>query len=225
MKDLNEGKVQQWMGLIMIGSFCWVTYFNFQGFFFKVVSMFTALPFWWVLIVLPLFAMAVVWSISLGECEIKELEQQVQKNKRTMVRGERCLRLIHYDIQQIPHLQFYYYCTDLLRLLDYKEVKVVCDEVKDIIAINPSGEIIYIKCFTGNNQHCINQKIIEDFHQAMTADEVTQGLFLTTASFSISTLELANRYHIKCMDGKDLNELIEFVTREGKEQLKESMLG
>ena len=72
MKDLNEGKVQQWMGLIMLSSFGWVTYFNFQGFFLKMLDSFMLLPFWWFLLVLPLFAMSIVWSISLGEDEIKE---------------------------------------------------------------------------------------------------------------------------------------------------------
>ncbi|MEE0881078.1 MAG: hypothetical protein UIL36_05680 [Turicibacter sp.] len=67
MKDLNEGKVQQWMGLIMLSSFAWVTYFNFQGFFLKMVDSFMLLPFWWFLLILPLFAMSIVWSISLGE--------------------------------------------------------------------------------------------------------------------------------------------------------------
>ena len=44
MKDLNEGKVQQWMGYIMIGCFCWITYFNFQVFFLKIVQLLQNIP-------------------------------------------------------------------------------------------------------------------------------------------------------------------------------------
>ena len=124
MKDLNSGKVQQWLGLIMLSSFGWVTYFNFQGFFLKMVDSFMLLPFWWFLLILPLFAMSIVWSISLGEDEIKELERNVQKNQRNMIKRERYFRLIHTDIEQISSTQFYYYCADILKLLNYKEVKI-----------------------------------------------------------------------------------------------------
>ncbi|MBQ4164360.1 MAG: hypothetical protein IJD87_04700, partial [Turicibacter sp.] len=136
MKDLNEGKVQHWMGVIMLSSFAWVTYFNFQGFFLKIVDSFMLLPFWWFLLVLPLFAMSIVWSISLGEDEIKELERNVQKNQRNMIRRERYFRLMHTDIEQISSIQFYYYCADVLKLLNYKGVKIVDEKEKDIIAFD-----------------------------------------------------------------------------------------
>lgn len=214
MKDLTANKVQQWMSLIMIGCFCWVTYFNFQGFFLKMIEMFVALPLWWFLIVLPLFAMAVIWSISLGEREIKELEKQVQKNQKVMTRRERCLRLIHYDIKQIPYAQFNYYCADVLRLLGYHEVRVICNGAKDMIALNPNGDQVYIKCVATKEEQFISQSMIEDFYANMLSDKISQGLFMTTVSFSPSAVKRAQECQIKCMDGQDLNELILLVTRE-----------
>lgn len=222
MKDLNEGKVQQWMGYIMIGCFCWITYFNFQGFFMKIVEMFAALPFWWFLIVLPLFAMSVVWSIGLGEQEIKALEEQVQKNQQMMAQRERCLRLIHYDVQQIPPLQFEYYCADLLRLLGYQEVKVT--KSKRISALTSEGNRVYIECKYKNLDPYIEQDTLENFHLAMVHDEISEGLFITTSSFSQSALEWVKDFKITCIDGNTLSELILFATRESWEQLKEYSL-
>lgn len=222
MKDLNEGKVQQWMGYIMIGCFCWVTYFNFQGFFRGIVDMFASLPFWWFLIVLPLFAMSVVWSISLGEQEIKALEEQVQKNQQMMAQRERCLRLIHYDVRQISPLQFEYYCADLLRLLGYQEVKVM--NPKRISAMTSDGNRMYIECQPKKSDHLIEQHMLENLHSVMVHDKVSQGIFITTASFSQSALEWVKDCNITCIDGNTLSELILFATRESREQLKEYRL-
>ena len=33
MKDLNENKVERWLGFIIMGCFAWATYFHFQRFF------------------------------------------------------------------------------------------------------------------------------------------------------------------------------------------------
>lgn len=222
MKDLNEGKVQQWMGYIMIGCFCWITYFNFQGFFMKIVDMFAALPFWWFLIVLPLFAMSVVWSISLGEQEIKALEEQVQKNQKVMIQRERCLRLIHYDVQQISPIQFEYYCADLLRLLGYQEVKVM--KSRRISAWTSDGNRVYIECRQKKSDDSVEQDLLENLHSEMVQDEVNEGIFITTSSFSPLALEWVKDCKMTCIDGNALSELILFVTRESREQLKEYSL-
>lgn len=222
MKDLNEGKVQQWMSYIMIGCFCWITYFNFQGFFMKIVDMFTALPFWWFLIVLPLFAMSVIWSISLGEQEIKALEEQVQKNQKVMAQRERCLRLIHYDVQQISQLQFEYYCADLLRLLGYQEVKVT--KSRRISARTSDGNCVYIECRQKQSDDPVEQDLLEKLHSAMVHDEVNEGIFITTSSFSPLALEWVKDYKMTCIDGHTLSELNLFATRESREQLKEYSL-
>ena len=222
MKDLNEGKVQQWLGYMMSGCFCWITYFNFQGFFRGIVDMFAALPFWWFLIVLPLFAMSVVWSISLGEQEIKALEEQVQKNQQMMAQRERCLRLIHYDVQQIPPLQFEYYCADLLRLLGYQEVKVT--KSKRISALTSEGNRVYIGCKQKKSDDLIEQHMLENFHSVMIRDEVSEGIFITTSSFSQQAIEWVKECNITCIDGNTLSELILFATRESREQLKKYSL-
>ena len=69
MNDLNEGKVLKLMSYIMLGLFAWVTYFNFQEVFIRMVELFESLPMWWYLLVLVLFAVSVVWSFSRGEDE------------------------------------------------------------------------------------------------------------------------------------------------------------
>lgn len=222
MKDLNEGKVQQWLGYIMIGCFCWITYFNFQGFFLKVVDIFAALPFWWFLIVLPLFAMSVIWSISLDEQEIKALEEQVKNNQRMMAQRERCLRLIHYDVQQVSPIQFGFYCADLLRLLSYEEVKVT--KTNRIRALTPEGNRIYIECKYDNLDHFLEQETIENLHSTMVQDEVNEGIVITNSFFSQVALEWAKECNIICIDRNALSDLILFATREGRESLENHML-
>ena len=205
MKDLNEGKVQQWMGLIMLSSFGWVTYFNFQGFFLKMVDSFMLLPFWWFLLILPLFAMSIVWSISLGEDEIKELERNVQKNQRNMIKRERYFRLIHTDIEQISSTQFYYYCADILKLLNYQAVKIIDEKEKDIIAFDTAQNIVYIKC----SSKIVDKQLIEAFHDTLIKDNITQGILMTSTTFRADELQLARSYNIKYIDKSNLNELIQ----------------
>lgn len=215
MKDLNEGKVQQWMGLIMLSSFGWVTYFNFQGFFLKMVDSFMLLPFWWFLLILPLFAMSIVWSISLGEDEIKELERNVQKNQRNMIRRERYFRLMHTDIEQISSTQFYYYCADILKLLNYKEVKIVDEKEKDIIVFDINEDIVYIKC----SSIVVDKQLIEAFHDTLIKDNINQGILMIASTFREDELELAKSYHIKCIDKNDLTELIKLSMSDRKESI------
>lgn len=222
MKELNEEKVGRWLGYIMIGCFCWMTYFNFQVFFLNVVDMFASLPLWWFLIVLPLFAMSVVWSISLGEEEIKELEEQIQENQQIMAHRERCLRLIHYEIQQIPPLQFVYYCSDLLRLLGYQEVKFMKD--RRMSAFTMDGNLIYVECQCKNLDQYIEQERIEKLQLAMSDDDVSEGMFITTSSFSQEAIERAKASNIICVDKGSLSELILFATRESRKYLEEYTL-
>ena len=215
MKDLNEGKVQQWMGLIMLSSFGWVTYFNFQGFFLKMVDSFMLLPFWWFLLILPLFAMSIVWSISLGEDEIKELERNVQKNQRNMIKRERYFRLIHTDIEQISSTQFYYYCADILKLLNYQAVKIVDEKEKDIIAFDTAQNMVYIKCLS----EIVDKQLIEAFHDTLVKDSINQGILMTSTTFRADELQLVKSYHIKCIDKTDFTELIKLSMSDRKESI------
>ena len=206
MKDWNESKVHQWLAYIMIGSFCWITYFNFQGFFSKVVDLFATLPFWWFLIVLPIFAVSIVWSINLSEEEIQSLEEENQKTQQLMLKRERCIRLLHYEIDQIPPLQFVYYCSDLLRLLDYKEVRVIKN--RRISALSSDGRRVYIECQCKDVTQMIEQKMLERFKLAMTDDHVQDGIFITTSSFSPLAVEWAEATNITCIDKQTLSQLI-----------------
>ena len=215
MKDLNEGKVQQWMGLIMLSSFGWVTYFNFQGFFLKMVDSFMLLPFWWFLLILPLFAMSIVWSISLGEDEIKELERNVQKNQRNMIKRERYFRLIHTDIEQISSTQFYYYCADILKLLNYQAVKIIDEKEKDIIAFDTAQNIVYIKCLS----EIVDKQLIEEFHDILMKDNITQGILMISTTFRADELQLVKSYHIKCIDKTDFTELIKLSMGDRRESI------
>ena len=215
MKDLNEGKVQQWMGLIMLSSFAWVTYFNFQGFFLKMVDSFMLLPFWWFLLILPLFAMSIVWSISLGEDEIKELERNVQKNQRNMIKRERYFRLIHTDIEQISSTQFYYYCADILKLLNYQAVKIVDEKEKDIIAFDTAQNMVYIKCLS----EIVDKQLIEAFHDTLVKDSINQGILMTSTTFRADELQLVKSYHIKCIDKTDFTELIKLSMGDRRESI------
>ncbi|MDO4925581.1 MAG: restriction endonuclease [Turicibacter sp.] len=227
MKDLNENKVERWLSLIMICCFAWVTYFYFQNFFIGIVEAFAALPFWWFLMVLPLFAMSVVWSINLGEYEIKELEKKVRNNQKVMTERERCLRLMHYNIQQIPPIQFVAYCADLLRLLEYGDVKIdrlASNVGKGIRAITPLGNQVYIECQHHMFKQVINEEMIQTLYAAMLENDIKEGLFITASSFTPAAIDWAKAHQIKCVDGQALNELVMFATREGREQLTKEIL-
>lgn len=204
MNDLNEGKIQQWMGIIMLSLFAWVTYFNFQGFFIKIVEAFIALPFWWFLLILPLFSISILWSINLGEDEIKELKRNVEKNQRKMIRRERYFRLVHTDIEQLSSTQFHYYCTDILKLTDYQEIKIVAEKEKDIIAFNKSKEMVYIKCLS----KVVDKALIEEFHDVLIKDNITQGILITSTAIKADELQLAKSYNISCIDKNDLKMLV-----------------
>lgn len=161
MNDLNEGKVLKLMSYIMLGLFAWVTYFNFQGVFIRMVELFESLPMWWYLLVLVLFAVSVVWSISRGEEEIHQIEEEMNQAKQSLVRSERCLRLLQYEVKDIPAFQFSFYCADLLRMLDYQEVRV--KNYKFIRAINEVGEKVYIECLVKEAGESVNKDDLSPF--------------------------------------------------------------
>ncbi|MCI8702126.1 MAG: restriction endonuclease [Turicibacter sp.] len=218
MNDLNEGKVLKLMSYIMLGLFAWVTYFNFQGVFIRMVELFESLPMWWYLLVLVLFAVSVVWSISRGEEEIHQIEEEMNQAKQSLVRSERCLRLLQYEVKDIPTFQFSFYCADLLRMLDYQEVRV--KNYKFIRAINEVGEKVYIGCFVKEAGESVNKDDLSPLLHTMKRDDVFRGLIMTIAPLSPEVRELAKKYHILCLDDQAIQEIISFVTREGAEMLE-----
>ena len=227
MKDLNENKVEHWLGVIIMGCFAWATYFHFQRFFIKFVEAFANLPLWWFLIVFPLFAMSVVWAINLEDSQMKELETNIRYNQKIMTDYERCLRLMHYDIKQVPSIQFRAYCADLLRLMQYKDVRIdqigLSDE-RGISAITPSGNKSYIVCQHNRLDEVITEEMIQGLHEVMLTSDIKEGLFITTTSFTSAALDLAKDYQINCIDGEGLDELIILAIREAQDPLIRQML-
>lgn len=217
MNDLNEGKVIKLIGYIMLCFFAWVTYFNFQGVFIKIIELFETLPLWWYLLMMLLFALAVVWSINLGEEEISHLEEETQKDRQLIVHRERCLRLLQYEVGEIPDFQFSFYCADLLRMLHYKEVRV--KNYQSIRAKNQDGVFVYVKCLMKEAGESVEEKDLTSLIQSMERNRIPLGLVMTLSPVPLEVLNVARKHQILCLDHQALKELISYVTREGVEML------
>ena len=217
MNDLNEGKVIKLIGYMMLCFFAWITYFNFQGVFIKVIELFETLPLWWYLLMMLLFAIAVVWSINLGEEEISHLEEENMRDRQLMSQHERCLRLLQYEVGEIPDFQFSFYCADLLRMLHYKEVKV--KNYQSIQAKNQEGIPVYVRCLTKETGESVEEKDLTALIQSMERNRIPLGLVMTLSPVPLEVRQVARKYHILCLDQQALKEMISYVTQEGVEML------
>lgn len=217
VNNSSQQRVQKQMLWIMIGCFLWVTYFNFQGFFKGIFSYFTALPTWWLLVVLPIFGLAVIWSIHRGDKEIKEAEASWIESQRRFVEIERQFRLIKTNFLKISSPQFIYYCSDLLKVLGYQNVELL--SVNSMLqAINPSGDKIMVYCLHGTEDLLFDKEAIKTLVAMMAEQNIQVGLFMTTADVGDEAREFAKEHGIQCYNGMAISKLVWLAIEEYKEK-------
>lgn len=209
--------VKKQMVWIMTGCFLWVTYFNFQGFFQGIFHYFKVLPSWWLLVIIPLFGMAIIWSIHKDELEIKEAEASWMESQRRILEIERQFRLIKSNFDKMSSLQFTYYCADLLRALGYQQVEFM-SLANTLKVVDPLGKECVVSCVHGLEEINEMTSKIENLTRFMQELEFPQGLLMTSSDLTEQTQSFAMQHHIKCYNGIAISKLVWLAIEEYKEK-------
>ena len=213
----SQERVNKQIFYMMVGSFILVTLINFQSFFIGIIRYFCLLPSWWLLIVLPLFGMAVVYSINRGEYEIKMAEEQILGKQQRIIEIERQFRLIKSDLLTLSPIQFTYYCVDLLKALGYQEVEVHTKQCQ-IRGINPDGEQICVFCIHTVEKLQLDEQVIQLLKDRLVDEGIEKGLIMTISDFTSDALVCATQNEMECYNGAAISKLVWFVVEEYKEK-------
>ena len=213
----SQERVNRQIFYMMVGSFILVTLINFQSFFIGIIRYFCLLPSWWLLIVLPLFGMAVVYSINRGEYEIKMAEEELLGKQQRIIEIERQFRLIKSDLFTLSPIQFTYYCADLLRALGYQEVKVHTKQCR-IRGINPDGEQLCVFCIHIVEKLQLDEQLIELLKDRLVDEGIEKGLIMTTSDFTSDALACAKQNEMECYNGAAISKLVWLAVEEYKEK-------
>ena len=217
VNNSSAERVQKQMVLIMAGCFLWITYFIFQDFFKGIYHYFAVIPSWWLLVIGPLFGVAVLWSIHRDELAIKEAEANWVDSQRRFAEIELQFRLIKSNFFKMSAVQFVYYCADLLRALGYQRVELVSEE-NVLQVIDPSGRSMLVYCLHGSEGIEYDETAIQTLKEKMARSHLEAGLFMTCANLTEVTTEIATQHNIKCYNGTAISKLVWLVIEESKEK-------
>lgn len=208
MDDLTAQKVNKWLFWLMITFFIGVTYLNFRVLFHGIARMLWMLPFWLLLTLVVLMILLIIYLINKGEREINELETSLSDHQIKLLEMERKIRLVRQDLNQISNVGFKYYCADLLRTLDYQEVKVILNQdMIDIEATQENGTLVYVKCALASGEILRHQ--MHKLHYKMLQDGIKKGIVLTNNEFSEEEQHWASTFKIEYLNGEKLIGIVE----------------
>jgi|GEM_PF-1935593 len=206
MQELTTDKVNRWLFWIIIAFFILVTYLNFQMLFGQMAQILLSLPSWFLLMTGVVVIVLMIHFINQVEREITHLERELFEQQGMLMEMERLFRLVKQDLTQISPREFKYYCVNILKAQGYEEVKVVTDQVPvDITALDFEGKKTYIKCVSTSLE--ILREEIHKLHYKMLQDGVEQGIVLTNGPVNEEEESWASTFKIKCLNGKNLNQI------------------
>lgn len=101
---------------------------------------------------------------------------------------------------------FEFYCADLFKRLGYKSqvTKATADGGKDIILKSKTGTTyVEVKHYSGS----VGRPIAQKLKGAMSADNVNNGIIITTGYFTNECIQYCRQVGILCYDLKDILQL------------------
>lgn len=107
--------------------------------------------------------------------------------------------------------EFEHAVADLLRPLGFTEIRVVGgvnDYGVDVLCRDSGGNLVAIQCKRYQPDNDISSSAVQTFMGGMVAHEATQGIMVTTSSFSGPARELAASQDIRLIDGVELSALL-----------------
>lgn len=104
------------------------------------------------------------------------------------------LKLLSDAIDGLDGFEFENFCTYMFKLggLNAKVTKRTNDGGKDIILKDKNG-IVYVECKHYAEENKITVNLIHKLISACTVDNVTRAIFITTSTYTSSSIELAKK--------------------------------
>lgn len=214
MNELTAHKINKWLFWLICASFVILTYMNFKSFFNRLLWALLQLPFWFLLTGAALMGLLLIRWVESSEKALKGLEGKLQREQRELMEMELRFRLVRQELDKISPGGFVHYCSDILRVLRFTEIKPLPEKKGkvDLTAVNRQQEPIYIKCVQGSPETARSQ--IHQLYYEMLQDGVGQGLVLTDSTFCDETKSWASTFKIQCMNGKSLSRVVEALIEE-----------
>ena len=207
MEELTAQKVNKCLFWVMISFFLMITYLNFHMFFHQIVQFLVNLPFWFLLTASLLIIFLTLHLIHMNEYEIKALESSLSDKQMRLMEMERKMRLINQDLKEVSPKGFKFYCADILKANNYREVKIGNHEGVDIEAINPEGIKIYAKCFSASIENSRDQ--IHQLYYKMLQEGITKGIILSYMPFTEEEENWAAAFNIEYFHGKKIDQVVQ----------------
>jgi restriction system protein len=117
------------------------------------------------------------------------------------------------DLLALTPRQFELAVATLLRDLGYRNVRHIGragDLCADVVAVTPDGMDIVVQCKRHAPGTRLGSPEIQKFIGMMTVHHrVPRGIFITTAEFSASAIDLARQHPITLWNGRDLSIILE----------------
>ncbi len=123
---------------------------------------------------------------------------------------ERLKRLTLERLKSMDPKEFEYAVADMLRAMDYKDVRVVGgsgDLAVDITAKRGKDKVV-IQCKRYTGKKVTSPELQMFIGMMLTEYKATKGIYVTTSSFTQDAVELARRHGIELWDGDRLAEVI-----------------
>lgn len=113
-------------------------------------------------------------------------------------------------INKLTPFEFEDYIAKLLKELGYENIVQTPyqnDGGKDIIC-DYQGSKVFIECKHYKSDNTISRPYLQKLFAAMTENDVSNGIFITTSSFSSEAIKYGKQFGIRTIDGKELAGII-----------------
>jgi len=137
----------------------------------------------------------------------------VRRYRRSRRRVLKSLRLR--ELKSMSPREFEHAIAELLRALDYKDVKVVGgsgDLAIDVIARYNNRRVV-IQCKRYNERKVTSPEMQMFIGMMLTEHNADKGIYVTTSSFTRDAVMLARKHGIELWDGDRLSELLIKIKR------------
>ena len=90
------------------------------------------------------------------------------------------------------------------------------------LALKMNGETTIVQ-YTHWREYNVDVPTVELFHEVMKAESASQGIMVTTGTFTDGAIDFVPKKHIILINGVDLSQMIEVITSTEAEELDELM--
>lgn len=134
----------------------------------------------------------------------------MKRRKEEERKRERLKRLTLERLKGMDAKEFEHTVADILRAMDYKDVRVVGgsgDLAVDITARH-GKDMVVVQCKRYTSKKVTSPEMQMFIGMMLTEHNARKGIYVTTSSFTQDAVELARRHGIELWDGDRLAEVI-----------------